>query len=890
MLLPKVIELNEAELVPGEAKFLHRRTFPAVMQTFRQKMTNDPHKFFLAELLHYRPHRDEAELFPDDIGACLDLYQEPVGPEGKTKVQFVKEQVSEHLESVIESRMQVEETLKLLRAEELLGDAGRRLDPTGEQDNEDCNTEEVDDPTFAFVNPDFLDLPPEGSPKEPVYEKMFKPVVIENNLVELTRRMDKDQMLVLNKIIEYCYALVQTANFNTPRPTPPRLMVHGGAGAGKSSVIAVISMWVQKILQKPGDDPLHPYVLKVAPTGAAANIIDGLTLHSAFSFNFGTAFNSLNPAKRHIMSQVLENVAVVIVDEVSMVTADQLAHIHMRMNEVKSRSGPTVFFGDCAVILVGDLMQLPPVLGSYVFQAPYNTALSDESTGTLFSLFDVINLTFNHRQGDVGRYAAVLNNIRVNLQTTEDLDLLRSRVVAEDAEEVQNITYIMATRARVRAVNDMRLAGMADVPETIIPAEYFLTTNVGGSFKPRIKDGMVNDTGFMDRLVIKKGCRVMLITNLDTSDWLTNGTRGTLVDILYDSNGKPDILMLKADNPKSGTQARLNNPQLARRYPDCTPIKKFSLSFALAKSKVSSGLKNTNATLKQFPLVVSFAATAHKFQGQSIARPEKIAIDLREVFTAGQAYVMLSRVESVDQLYILGDFNPAKIYAKPLALTQKKKMDAKALNLEPLWKSVEGDTLTLAAFNIRSLRNSLEDVVADEVLKQQDILCFSETWLHPGEEIHLPGFTAAHNSVGRGKGVSVYWSSAKFQAALEVEHASCPTCQITKISLDHLDILSVYRSADDQHLHGLLLGLLTAGRTTLIVGDFNLRFNTGDRWNNETLAELSSRGFQQHITWPTFLRGNILDHVYLMGELDIEVKKHQPFYSDHCANLVRLSF
>ena len=91
-------------------------------------------------------------------------------------------------------------------------------------------------------------------------------------------------------------------------------------------------------------------------------------------------------------------------------------------------------------------MQLPPVLGSYVFQAPHNTALSDESTGTLFSLFDVINLTFNHRQGDVGRYAAVLNNIRVNLQTTEDLDLLRSRVVAEDAEEVQNITYIMATR------------------------------------------------------------------------------------------------------------------------------------------------------------------------------------------------------------------------------------------------------------------------------------------------------------------------------------------------------------------------------------------------------------------------------------------------------------
>ena len=69
-------------------------------------------------------------------------------------------------------------------------------------------------------------------------------------------------------------------------------------------------------------------------------------------------FNSLNPAKWHIMSQVLENVALVIVDEVFMVTADRLAHIHKSMNDVKSRNGATVFFGDCTLILVGDLIQL----------------------------------------------------------------------------------------------------------------------------------------------------------------------------------------------------------------------------------------------------------------------------------------------------------------------------------------------------------------------------------------------------------------------------------------------------------------------------------------------------------------------------------------------------
>ena len=109
--------------------------------------------------------------------------------------------------------MQVEETHKVLKAEEMPGDAARRLDPTGKQDNKDCNPEEDDDSTFAFVNPDFLHLPQEESPKAPVYEKMFKPMVIKSNLVELTRRLDK--------VIEYCYALVQTTNFNTPQPTSP---------------------------------------------------------------------------------------------------------------------------------------------------------------------------------------------------------------------------------------------------------------------------------------------------------------------------------------------------------------------------------------------------------------------------------------------------------------------------------------------------------------------------------------------------------------------------------------------------------------------------------------------------------------------------------------------
>ena len=59
---------------------------------------------------------------------------------------------------------------------------------------------------------------------------------------------------------------------------------------------------------------------------------------------------------------------------------------------------------------------------------------------------------------------------------------------------------------------------------------------------------------------------------------------------------------------------------------------------------------------------------------------------------------------------------------------------------------------------------------------------------------------------------------------------------------------------------------------------------TWQRWKNHTPARLL-QGFRQQATWPTPLGGNNLDHVYLKGDMSIEIKKHQPFYCDHFENL-----
>ena len=58
---------------------------------------------------------------------------------------------------------------------------------------------------------------------------------------------------------------------------------------------------------------------------------------------------------------------------------------------------------------------------------------------------------------------------------------------------------------------------------------------------------------------------------------------------------------------------------------------------------------------------VAFAVTGHKIQGQTVKKPQKVIVDLRSVFQPAMAYVMMSRVESIDQLYILEKFNESKI-------------------------------------------------------------------------------------------------------------------------------------------------------------------------------------------------------------------------------------
>merc|ERR1711872_180335 len=169
------------------------------------------------------------------------------------------------------------------------------------------------------------------------------------------------------------------------------------------------------------------------------------------------------------------------------------------------------------------------------------------------------------------------------------------------------------------------------------------------------------------------------------SDLLTNGTVGTVLGVIEGNDGVVTAVIVRFDNPEAGKQARSRNPLMAKKYPQGTVIKKMETEYSLARHQ---GLISTTAKLIQFPLVLAWAVTAHKIQGQSIKSPQKVVLDLKSVFEAAQAYVMLSRVQELDHLYILKELPENKIYANQTALAEIDRLLQVSKNNNPTdWKS-----------------------------------------------------------------------------------------------------------------------------------------------------------------------------------------------------------
>ena len=144
---------------------------------------------------------------------------------------------------------------------------------------------------------------------------------------------------------------------------PYRVFVSGPGGVGKSHVIRLIQSDTLKLLRLSGTvQPDDVLVLLTAPTGVAAFLINGMTLHSALLLGRGKygKFQPLNHDRLNSLRSKLSNLVLLIIDKVSMVGSNMLLEIHKRLQQIKAVL-PDVMFGGISILAVGNLYQLPPV-------------------------------------------------------------------------------------------------------------------------------------------------------------------------------------------------------------------------------------------------------------------------------------------------------------------------------------------------------------------------------------------------------------------------------------------------------------------------------------------------------------------------------------------------
>ncbi|MDY5152846.1 PIF1-like helicase [Actinobaculum suis] len=392
------------------------------------------------------------------------------------------------------------------------------------------------------------------------------------------------------------------------------VLITGKAGTGKSTLLRLY-------LEAQADKE----ILVVAPTGVAALNVDGFTIHRAFGFRPGLYPEDIGPGGDwHLSSarrEVLQNTDILVVDEISMVRADLFDMMDKALRLVRRSTEP---FGGVQLVLVGDLLQLPPILANNeleYYQANWDSPYFYSAHCYPDLNLDTVNLTTVWRQAD-NEFVEVLNQIREGSLDGNAITILDS-CVEEDFVPPNDWVTLTAFRRTVDKINMARLEQLP-APKFYAKAEYS-----GDSHGQQFSGA--------EELHYAAGARVMTVMN-DPAERFVNGSFGEIVA------ASEDLFSVRlADGGKVVDLPRhtweINTPKLT-------------------DGRVSS---ETIGSIQQFPVILAWAITIHKSQGKTLP---KCYIDLTGgTATDGQFYVALSRAVDLEHLRLSRPVEPRHVRA-----------------------------------------------------------------------------------------------------------------------------------------------------------------------------------------------------------------------------------
>jgi len=400
------------------------------------------------------------------------------------------------------------------------------------------------------------------------------------------------------------------------------IFITGPGGAGKSALIKMIYQ--------------HAYarfkdIQVTALTGCAAVLLNckAKTLHSwaGIGLGNGTIEQLVNKIKKNKFSKALwKGTDILIVDEVSMLSLKLFNTLNEIGKAVRGNSKP---FGGIQLIFSGDFFQLPPV-GDKEEPDTQRFCFESDDWNSVFHRDCQIQLVKIFRQTDE-IYSTILNQIREGKIKRKSNDLLLQYVGRPFAENlVAEPTKLYPTRNKVENINNTKMASLPG-EEKEFNIKYLKDLEMTKS--DRVKrleytdkdiqlelDFLASNLICDKEMKLKVGSQVMCVVNIqsDTGIEVCNGSQGIVIEFCS-ITGAPRV---KFNNGIEKTMTR--HTWISDKIP--------------------------GIGVSQVPLILAWALTIHKSQGATMDAAE---IDVGSgIFECGQTYVALSRVKSLDGLYL----------------------------------------------------------------------------------------------------------------------------------------------------------------------------------------------------------------------------------------------
>ncbi|MDR3567964.1 MAG: helix-turn-helix domain-containing protein [Syntrophobacteraceae bacterium] len=392
--------------------------------------------------------------------------------------------------------------------------------------------------------------------------------------------------------------------------TDRNVFLTGKAGTGKTTFLHNLKK------------STHKRMIVAAPTGVAAINAGGVTLHSFFQLPFGPCVPGSGPlgGPNHYRfsrekTNVVRNLDLLVIDEISMVRADLLDGVDGVLRRCRRSELP---FGGVQLLMIGDLQQLSPVVKEdeqAVLGKFYDSFYFFGCRALSLEELVVIELKHIYRQSDT-RFIELLNRVRDNRLDEAVLQKLNSRYRVDFAPEDHEGCITLSTHNRsADAINASKLKSLPD------KAHVFPAT-IEGDF-PEYSYPTLNS------LTLKKGAQVMFVKNDPSPEKLYfNGKIGKITRI---GEGRVSVKCPGEDREITAEPANWEN--IKYRVEPATG--------EITREKVGS--------FEQLPLKPAWAITIHKSQGLTF---ERAVIDAGAAFAHGQVYVALSRCKTFEGLVL----------------------------------------------------------------------------------------------------------------------------------------------------------------------------------------------------------------------------------------------